>query len=135
VGSIRSPLWRHGGTTHGPQPRDYSYEIPRKVKKLAMRVALSQKLRASSVLVLDAVSVGEPKTKRVAELLGRLGLEGTKTLIVEESGNTNLRLAARNHPRVKVVAPTALSVYDVLWTDRLVLTRGAAGKLTEIFRP
>ena len=134
IGSVRSPLRRHGGTTHGPQPHAYELAIPRKVKKLAMRVALSQKLKKNGLLVVDSLVVAEAKTRRVADLFEGLAIKGS-TLIVEESGNRNLRLGARNLPRVKVVAPAALSVYDVLNHERLVLTRGTADKLVELFRP
>src|SRR5207248_2786394 len=90
IGSIRSPLWRKGGTVHGPQPHTYDLAIPRKVKKLAMRVALSQKLRAERVMVLDKIDIAEPKTKNVAEMVRGLGI-AKSVLFVEESANANLR--------------------------------------------
>jgi large subunit ribosomal protein L4 len=134
VGSIRSPLWRHGGTTHGPQPHEHELFIPRKVKKLAMRVALSQKVKKNAVLILDAIELAEGKTKRVAELVESLGIR-KPALIVEATTNNNLRMAARNHPLVSVLSPEALTVYEVLRHDRLILTRTTAARLTEIFRP
>src|SRR5436190_613804 len=134
MGSIRSPLWRHGGIVHGPHPHTYDLDIPRKVKKLAMRVALTQKLKAQELLVVDGLEISEPKTKQVVSLLKNLGLKG-ETLFVAEAANSKLRQAARNHPDVKVVGPSALSVYDVMHCRSLVMTQATANALTEIFRP
>jgi large subunit ribosomal protein L4 len=134
IGSIRSPIWRKGGTVHGPQPHTYDLAVPRQVRKLAMRAALSQKLRKDAVVVVDSLQLAEAKTKRMAALVKAFGWQG-RTLLVDDAGNENLRLAARNLPGVKVVSPAALSVHDVVGHDRLVLTRGTAAKVVERFRP
>lgn len=133
-GSTRSPLWRHGGTTHGPQPRSYDMKLNRKSKKLAMRVVLTDKLSEGQLLVLDGIQFEEPKTKRVVQMIHDLEL-GRSALIVAAADNRNLRLAARNHPDVKIVSAASLSVYDVLLHEQLILTRDSAGQVQEIFRP
>jgi large subunit ribosomal protein L4 len=134
IGSIRSPIWRHGGISHGPHPHTYDLDIPRKVKKLAMRVALSAKRKKSSLVLLDAIALGEGKTRALAAVVDARGWVGS-TLIVEDATNRALRLAARNLPGVKVVSPSELSVYDVLRHDRLVFTQTTAASITERFRP
>src|SRR5688572_26433331 len=95
VGEIRNPLWRHGGTTFGPQPRSYDYQLPKKVEKGALRAALQQKLRDGAVTVVDALSVGEIKTKSAAQMLARLGATG-KTLLVDVKPDEKLTLTVRN---------------------------------------
>src|SRR5436190_14792591 len=95
VGEIRNPLWRKGGTTFGPQPRSYDYHLPKKVEKGALRAALSQKLRDGAVIVVDALSVGEIKTKAAAEMLRRLGIDG-KALLVDVKCEDKLSLSVRN---------------------------------------
>lgn len=133
-GSTRSPIWRTGGISHGPHPHTYDLKTNRKAKRLAMRVALSEKLRAEAIVFVDAIELAEPKTKVIAAMLKSLGI-ARSALIVDGLENKNLHLASRNHPRVNVVAPSALSVYDVLRADRLVLTRESTVKLQEMFRP
>jgi len=130
-GSIRSPIWRAGGVAHGPHPRSYDLKVNRKAHKAAMRVALSEKLRESAIMIVDELGIAEAKTKHVATLLAGLGIEG-RALIVD-AGNDALQLAARNHPRVDVITPSALSVYDILRNDQLVMTRAGAERVQEIF--
>ena len=130
VGSIRSSIWRKGGTVHGPQPRSYAYKLPRKMVLGALRSALSAKLAEEKLTVVDGWQLDSHKTKPFREALGRL--DGTKTmLLVEISDNRNLELASRNLEGVKLVAPHTLQPYDVLRHDRLYLSKDAAVRLGE----
>lgn len=130
VGSIRSPLWRHGGTTHGPQPRDYSYRLPRKMLLGALRSALSAKLRDGELRVVKEFSIAEPKTKLMAQVLK--ALEANKTvLLVDNSGDQNLALAARNLAGVTLVPSQDVTTYDLLGHQLVLLSEGAAQKLSE----
>src|SRR3954452_12785055 len=130
VGEIRNPLWRKGGTVFGPQPRSYEYQLPKKVEKGALRAALSQKLRDGAVLVVDALSVGEIKTKAAAEMLKKLGVDG-KALLVDVKPEDKLSLSMRNIEGVTVLASNRVSARDVMNTRRVVLTQAALEKLQE----
>jgi large subunit ribosomal protein L4 len=134
IASIRSPLWKGGGNVHGPQPRDWSYGMPKKMRRGALRSALSERVREGNVLVVDGFSFSEPKTKDFLKVLGALGLEG-KTLIVDSLDNENLLLSARNVKRAKIVNSYALNIYDLLYHEKLVLSRAAAQELTELLDP
>ena len=130
MGSIRSPLWRHGGTVHGPQPRDYSYKLPRKMLLGALRSALSAKLRDGELKVVKAFSLAEHKTKAMKAVLDTLG--GPKTILIVDSGeNRNLALGSRNLPGVKLVATKDVNVYDLLAHAGVLLSESAAVKLGE----
>lgn len=132
-GSIRSPLWRHGGTVHGPQPRDYSYRLPRKMVLGALRSALSAKLRDGELKVVQAFSLGDHKTRTVAGTLAKL--EAVKTVLLVEAGeNMNLERGSRNLPGVKLVATKDVNVYDLLGHERVLLTEAAARKLSEALK-
>lgn len=122
IGSIRSPLWRHGGTVHGPQPRDYSYRFPRKKLQSALRSALSAKLSENSVAVIDALSPESGKTKDFQKILTGLGFTG-KVLIVDSSANRNLMLSSRNLPKVKLVPAAGLNIFDVVNSSTLLFSR------------
>jgi len=130
VGEIRNPLWRKGGTVFGPQPRSYEYQLPKKVEKGALRAALSLRLRDGAVIVVDALSVAEIKTKAAAELLKRLGVNG-KALLVDVKPEDRLALSVRNIEGVKLLASNRVSARDVMDTRRVVLTRAALEKLQE----
>jgi large subunit ribosomal protein L4 len=130
VGSIRSPLWRHGGTTHGPQPRDYSYKLPRKMQLGALRSALSAKLRDGELRVVREFSLGEAKTKLMRQTLNALEIART-VLLVDNTGNRNLELSSRNLEGVKLVASRDVNVYDLLGHQQVLLTEAAAMKLSE----
>ena len=130
VGEIRNPLWRKGGTTFGPQPRSYEYQLPKKVEKGALRAALSLRLRDGAVIVVDALSVAEIKTKAAAEMLKRLGVNG-KALLVDVKPEDRLALSVRNIEGVKLLASNRVSARDVMDTRRVVLTRAALEKLQE----
>jgi len=130
VGEIRNPLWRKGGTVFGPQPRSYDYHVPRKVEKGALRAAITQKLRDGAVIVVDALSVGEIKTKAAAEMLRRLGIEG-KALLVDVKPEDKLTLSVRNIEGVRVLPSNRVNARDIVDTRRVVLTRAALEKLQE----
>jgi large subunit ribosomal protein L4 len=130
VGEIRNPLWRKGGTVFGPQPRSYEYELPKKVEKGALRAALAQKLRDQQVVVVDALSVAEIKTKAAAEMLKRLGVDG-KALLVDVKPEDNLMLSVRNIEGIRLRASSRVSARDVMDTRRVVLTRAALERLQE----
>ena len=123
VGSIRSPLWRKGGTVFGPQPRDYSSELPKKAKRGALRSALAHKLAAGELIVASELDVKEPKTKEAVALLKAFKLDSA--LLVDLHDNATLFLAVRNLPRVKAVDVSGLNIYDVLAHKRLVFSRRA----------
>jgi large subunit ribosomal protein L4 len=130
VGEARNPLWRKGGTVFGPQPRSYDYHLPRKVEKGALRAALSQKLQDGAVTVVDALTVGEIKTKTAAEMLRRLGVDG-KTLLVDVKPEDKLALSVRNIDGVRLLPSNRISARDVMNTRKVVLTRAALEKLQE----
>jgi len=127
VGSIRSPLWRKGGTTHGPQPRDYAYDIPKQAKRNALKSALALRFSENRLLVLADASFKEPKTKDASKLLKTLELDSA--LIVDQAANKNLFIAVRNIPKVKAVDADHLSVFDVLAHKWLVFTQRALESL------
>jgi len=131
VGEIRNPLWRKGGTVFGPQPRSYDYQLPRKVEKGALRAALAQKLRDGHVIVIDALSVSEIKTRAAVDMLKRLGIDG-KALLVDVKPEDRLALSVRNIQGVRVVPSNRVSARDVMNTRRVVLTRAALEKLQEV---
>jgi large subunit ribosomal protein L4 len=130
VGEIRNPLWRKGGTTFGPQPRSYEYQLPRKVEKGALRAALTQKLRDGHVIVVDALRVAEIKTRAAAEMLRRLGVDG-KALLVDVKPEDTLALSVRNLVGIRILASNRVSARDVMNTRRVVMTRAALEKLQE----
>jgi large subunit ribosomal protein L4 len=128
IASIRSPLWKGGGNVHGPQARDWSQNLPKKMRRGALRSALSERLREGNLVVIDEFVLGEAKTKEFVAALAALGLEG-KTLVVDSIDNDNLLLAARNVKSAKVVGPYGVNIYDVLYHEKLVMTRSAAETL------
>ena len=130
VGEIRNPLWRKGGTVFGPQPRSYDYQLPRKVEKGALRAALAQKLRDGDVIVVDALSVGEIKTKAAAEMLLRLGVE-RRALLVDVKPGEKLTLSVRNLEGVRLLPSNQVSARDVMNARRVVLTQAALERLQE----
>ena len=135
VGEIRNPLWRKGGTVFGPQPRSYDYQLPKKVEKGALRAAIAQKLRDGQVVVVDALSVGEIKTKAAAGMLRRLGIDGgkkaSKVLLVDVKPEEKLALSVRNIEGVRLLPSNRISARDVMNTRRVVLTQAALEKLQE----
>ncbi len=134
IASIRSPLWKGGGNVHGPQPRDWSYSLPKKMRRGALRSALSERLREGNLVVLEAFTFDQPKTKDFISALGTLGLAG-RTLIVDSLDNANLILSSRNVKQAKIVTSRGLNIYDLLYHDKLVLSRAAVDELTALLDP
>ena len=130
AGSIRSPIWKGGGTTFGPRPRDYSYSLPRKAKRKAIKSALSAKFKEKEILILDRMDLQEAKTKKMASILVNLR-SGKKPLLVIEEGNEMVRRAARNIEGVKIISPNSLNLYDLLNHNKLILTKEALAKIEE----
>lgn len=129
AGSTRSPLWRGGAVVHGPQPRDYTFKVNRKVRQLAMRMALSAKLGDEQLLLVDAIAFPEVKTKNMVKVVSDFGLK--KALIVLLDSDNNLELSARNIPGIKVIRQDMLNVYDVLLHDHVIMFKDAALKVQE----
>jgi large subunit ribosomal protein L4 len=132
AGSIRSPIWRHGGTVFGPRPRNYAFAFPKKKYRAALRQALSAKLAAGGILIVADLRLEEPKTRLLAKALAQLGLPA-KTLIVVGAGDTDVEQAARNLPQVKPVKSQELNVYDVLRYDAIVIPERELPRLREVW--
>jgi large subunit ribosomal protein L4 len=130
AGSFQSPLWRGGAITFGPQPRDYSKKITKKTNSLAFRKALSARLLAGDVVVLDELKLDGPKTKGFIAVLAKVAPKAS-ALVVAESVDNNLKLASRNLPEVQVERADAVNVYELLRFDKIVATKGALAKLQE----
>jgi len=135
MGSVRSPIWRHGGTVHGPQPRDYSYRLPRKVLLGALRSALSAKLAADQMTVVDGWPLESHKTKTFRQTIAKLDKGSRNRLVVEPKGNRNLELAGRNLSNFAMVPPQELRPYDLLRCDRVFVSRDTALRLSASLEP
>jgi large subunit ribosomal protein L4 len=133
-GSTRSPIWRHGATTFGPQPRDYSKKVNVKAKKGALRSVLSARVKENALVVLDSLEVESHKTKEMLQRVERLGLGG-KVLFVDSNDNLNLILATRNRPELGSADALHLRVYEVLNHGTVVLSQRALAQLTEVLKP
>jgi large subunit ribosomal protein L4 len=134
IASLRSPLWKGGGNAHGPQPRDWSYNLPKKMRKRAICSALSERLREGNLIIVDEWKFDEPKTRAFINTLGSLKLSG-KTLIVDSLKNTKLMLASRNVQTAKVVNSYGVNIYDLVNHQKLVLTPRTVEELTAILQP
>lgn len=139
VHSIRSPLWRGGGRVHGPVPRDWSYNIPKKMRRGALRSALSERLREGNIIVIDDFTLDNPKTKEFTGVMHTLELadskKQTKTLIVDSLDNSNLILSSRNVKNTKVVNSYGVNVYDIVYHEKLILSKTAVEELNELLDP
>lgn len=131
-GSIRSPLWRHGGTVFGPQPRDYTLKVNVKAKKNALKSVLSERLAQGRLHILADLEVPSPKTKEMVARLSRLGLAGEKVLFVDSYDNLNLLLATRNRPELATEDANHVHVYEVLNAKHVVFSQKALLALTEV---
>ena len=131
-GSTRAPQWVHGGIALGPKPRDYSYSLNKKVKRLAMKSALSTKVIDNNMIVLDALTLEDYKTKTVVDMLKALGVEG-KALIVTAEADSKVIKSAANIPGVKTAAVNTLNVYDILNYDKFIVVKNAVGKIEEVY--
>lgn len=130
-GSIRSPQWRGGGIVFGPQPRSYSYKLPRKVRRLAIKSALSTKVLDNDLVVLENLTIEAPKTKDMVQVLNALSLD-KKVLVVTADADQMVELSARNIPGVTVVDANGVNVLDVMSHDKMVITKDAAEKVGEV---
>ena len=130
-GSIRSPQWVGGGVVFAPKPRDYSFKLNKKVKRLALQSALSTKVAEGKIIVLDELNLAEVKTKDMAKVLANINCG--KALIVMDGTNTNVMLSARNIPDVKTASVSTINVYDLLKYNTLVVTKDAVAKIEEVY--
>jgi large subunit ribosomal protein L4 len=139
IASLRSPLWKGGGNVHGPQPRDWSYQMPKKMRRGALRSALSERLREGNLIVIDEIAFKDPKTKEFLSALASLGLienaKRAKTLIVDSLDNANLILSSRNVQKTKVTNSFGLNIYDIIYHEKLVISKAAVEELTRLLDP
>ena len=131
IGSIRNPIWRHGGTVFGPQPRSYDFRLPRKVKRGAIVAALAQRIQDGALIVVDALSATESKTKGATELLKRLGADG-KALLIDVQPDEKLGIAVRNLPGVQFLPSARVGARDVMNAHRVIATKAAVEKLQDL---
>ncbi len=131
-GSTRSPQWTHGGIALGPKPRDYSYALPKKVRRLAMKSALSSKVASEDMMILDELTLETIKTKTVVEMLKALGAS-KKVLLVTAEKDEKVILSARNIPGVKTALVNTLNVYDILNADKFIVVKDAVAKIEEVY--
>lgn len=132
AGSNRSPLWRGGGTVFGPQPRDYSYSVPKKAKRLALLAAFQEKLSSGEVVIIDNFAIEKPKTKEMVSILRNLGLNDKSVLIVLAEKDDAITRSARNIPGVGIVRASDLNTYDIVAFNALLMTKEAIARLEEV---
>ncbi|WP_299198104.1 50S ribosomal protein L4 [Thermocrinis sp.] len=131
-GDRGAPIFVGGGVAHGPKPRDYYYPLPKKVRKLALKMALSSKAQEKAISLVDQIPIGDvPKTKKAVEFLRNQGLEGKKVLVVLPEKDEVIYKSFRNLPYAKVLPVDGLNVYDILWADHLIITRPSLEKIYE----
>ncbi|KUO73266.1 MAG: 50S ribosomal protein L4 [Clostridia bacterium BRH_c25] len=131
-GSIRSPQWKHGGVVFAPKPRSYRYSVPKKIKRIALKSALSSKVIDNDIVVIEELNFDAPKTKQVVSLLENLKVD-SKTLIVMAESNENIIKSARNIKGVKTASVNTLNVYDILNYDKFIITSDAVKKVEEVY--
>jgi large subunit ribosomal protein L4 len=132
AGSIRSPLWVGGGTVFGPQPRSYAFSMPRKARRLAIKSALTAKVNEGELIVVDDISFDAPKTKNVVKLLGDFKVQDNSALIITGDISENVEKSSRNIPGIKSIASNGLNVYDLLYHDRIFITKDAISRIEEV---
>ena len=139
IASLRSPLWKGGGNVHGPQPRDWSYKMPKKMRRGALRSALSERLREGNLIVIDEFGFTSPRTKDFLGAIGTLGLAENNTqpkmLIVDSLDNQNLVLSSRNVQKTKVTNSFGLNIYDLLYHEKLLISKAAIEELGRLLDP
>jgi len=139
IASLRSPLWKGGGNVHGPQPRDWSYKMPKKMRRGALRSALSERLREGNLIVIDEITFETPKTRDFVKAIGGLALSNgkkpVKTLIVDSLDNANLILSSRNVEKTKVTNSYGLNIYDLLYHEKLLISKSAVEELNALLDP
>lgn len=131
-GSTRSPIWVGGGTVFGPQPRSYAFSMPRKARRLAIKSALSAKVQAGELMVMEDIAIAEPKTKTVVNMLDSLKIGDDKALIIMSAADENVEKSSRNIPGVKSITSQGLNVYDILYHDKVLVTKDAVSKIEEV---
>ncbi|MCM1577324.1 MAG: 50S ribosomal protein L4 [Ruminococcus sp.] len=132
-GSTRSPQWRHGGVALGPKPRSYRFTVNKKIKRLAMKSALSSKVLDNDLIVLDSITLGDYKTKDVVKMLGAIGAGGSKALIVMPEVDSKVIKSAANIPGVKTALVNTINVYDILNYDKFIIVKDAVAKIEEVY--
>jgi len=133
AGSRRSPLWRSGGTIFGPHPRDYSFSMPRKQRRLALKCVLTDKVKGGNLIVLDSLNFDEPKTKKFVEFQKTFGVDGCKSLFITRDLIDNVTRSSNNLQNAKAIAALQLNVYDILNSEKLFLTKDAVAKIEEVY--
>ncbi|SFA92942.1 large subunit ribosomal protein L4 [Acetitomaculum ruminis DSM 5522] len=132
-GSIRAPQWKGGGVVFAPVPRDYSFKMNRKEKRIALFSALTSRVEANKFIVVDELNLADVKTKNFAKVLGNLNVEGEKALVLYDGENKNLVLSSRNLPKVKAAKTEAINTYDILKYNTVVITKDAVKKIEEVY--
>lgn len=132
-GSTRSPQWYKGGVVFAPKPRDYGFAVNKKVKRLALKSALTDRLQSGGIIVLEDLLMDAPKTKEMLKVLANLKIEGKKALIVTDVQNENIYLSARNIPGVTTITATTLNVLDIMNHEKFIMTKSAAEKVQEVY--
>src|SRR5437868_6382600 len=139
IASLRSPLWKGGGNVHGPQPRDWSYQMPKKMRRGALRSALSERLREGNLIVIDGFQFENPKTSEFLGAMSTLGFadkkKPTKTLIIDSLDNANLILSSRNVQKTKVTNSFGLNIYDIIYHEKLLISKSAVAELNDLLDP
>jgi len=139
VASIRSPLWRGGGRVHGPVPKDWSYKMPKKMRRGALRSALSERLREGNLYIVEDMKIEGPKTKSFVAVMAKLGFfdgkKQAKTLLVDSLDNRDLILSSRNVQKTKVVNSYGVNVYDLVYHEKIVISKGAVEELSQLLDP
>src|SRR6185503_8591361 len=139
IASLRSPLWKGGGNVHGPQPRDWSYQMPKKMRRGALRSALSERLREGNLIVVEEFIFKTPKTKEFLGAIGGLALgdgkKEVKTLIVDSLDNANLILSSRNVSKTKVTNSFGVNIYDLIYHEKLLISKAAVEELNHLLDP
>jgi large subunit ribosomal protein L4 len=139
IASLRSPLWKGGGNVHGPQPRDWSYQMPKKMRRGALRSALSERLREGNIIIVDGFDMKSPRTKDFLSVIDTLGLvensKRAKTLVVDSLDNANLILSSRNVQKTKVTNSFGVNIYDIIYHEKLVISKAAVEELNNLLDP
>lgn len=139
IASLRSPLWKGGGNVHGPQPRDWSYQMPKKMRRGALRSALSERLREGNLIVIEDFGIKNPKTSEFLEVLGTLGMVENNTrakcLIIDSLDNANLILSSRNVQKTKVTNSFGLNIYDIIYHEKLLISKTAVAEIIALLDP
>ena len=139
IASLRSPLWKGGGNVHGPQPRDWSYQMPKKMRRGALRSALSERLREGNIIIVDGFDMKSPRTKDFLNVIDSLGLiensKRAKTLVVDSLDNANLILSSRNVQKTKVTNSFGVNIYDIIYHEKLVISKAAVEELNNLLDP